>query len=202
MNDIDYCKWWVPESLLIFLQRLILSELEQVSIRQCIAQTLRSTSILVLVPFGIGVDTDKSLATRWLVDQIALLGLSTSSDEVKLFKQSAAVSDSMEATVTEHFRQWVGDNVEHNIRTLTGIGTFHGMGIISIHSNSNNNFKAISRRQHKSVTNLAGCGMKVDPYYGDSYRSLQKQYFTAMANLASTTLSASGMTLDFLWHTA
>ena len=37
MNDIDYCKWWVPESLLIFLQHLIPSELKQVSMRQCIA---------------------------------------------------------------------------------------------------------------------------------------------------------------------
>ena len=50
----------------------------------------------------------------------------------KLFKESAAVSDSMEATETEHFTQWVGDNVDHNIRTLTGKGTLHGMGIISM----------------------------------------------------------------------
>ena len=49
-----------------------------------------------------------------------------------LFKESAAVSDSMEATETEHFTQSVGDNVDHNIRTLTGKGTLHGMGIISM----------------------------------------------------------------------
>ena len=28
--------------------------------------------------------------------------------------------------------QWVADNVNHNIATLDGHGTFHGMGIISL----------------------------------------------------------------------
>ena len=158
--------------------------------------------MLASIPLGIGVDIDKSFDTRWQVDHLALLGLSISSDEVKLFKQSAAVSDSMKPTETEHFMQCVGDNVDHNIRTLNGKGTFHGIGIISIHSNSNSNFKAISRRQHKSVTNLADCGVKVEPYYGDSYRDLQKLYFTSVANLASTTLSAPGMALDLLWPSA
>ena len=155
--------------LLVFLQYLILPELKQVSIGQCIAQASRPRSMLASIPFGIGVDIDKSFATRWLVDHLALLGLSISSDKVKLFKQFAAASDSMEATETEHFTQWVGDNVDHNIQTLTGKRKFHGMGIISIRSNSNSNFKAISRKQHKSVTNLADCGVKVESYYGDSY---------------------------------
>ena len=53
---------------------------------------------------------------------------------VKLFKQSAAVSDSMEATETEHLIQWVRD-VNHNIQTLTGKWTFHGMVIISMRLN-------------------------------------------------------------------
>ena len=53
---------------------------------------------------------------------------------LKLFKQSAAVSDSMEATETEHFIQWVRD-VNHNIQTLTGKWTFHGMVIISMRLN-------------------------------------------------------------------
>ena len=53
---------------------------------------------------------------------------------LKLFKQSAAVSDSMEATETEHLIQRVRD-VNHNIQTLTGKWTFHGMVIISMRLN-------------------------------------------------------------------
>ena len=30
------------------------------------------------------------------------------------------------------FMQYVADNVDHNVRTLDGRGTFHGMGIISV----------------------------------------------------------------------
>ena len=71
--------------------------------------------MLASMPFGIGVDTDKSFAARWVVDHLALLGWSISSDKVMLFKQSAAVSDSIGATETECFMQWVGDNVDNNI---------------------------------------------------------------------------------------
>ena len=47
------------------------------------------------------------------------------------------------------------------------------------------------------VTKLADCEVNVKPYYGDSYPGLRKLYFTSMANLASSTLSPPGMTLDF-----
>lgn len=30
-----------------------------------------------------------------------------------------------------HFGQHVADNVDHNLRTLDGMNTFHGMGIIA-----------------------------------------------------------------------
>ena len=105
MNEIDHCKWRVPERLLIFLQHLIPSKLKQVSIGPCTAQALRPKSMLVSIPLGIGVDICNSFATRLLVDHLKLPDLSLSSDEVKLFKQSAVISDSMKATETEHFTQ-------------------------------------------------------------------------------------------------
>ena len=178
-----------------------LSELKQVSIKQCLGQPLRYRSMLASIPFGIGVDIDKSFRTRRLVDHLALLGFSNSSDDLKLLKQFATVSDSMEVTETEHFTQWTGDNVDQNIQTMTGKGKYRDTGINSICCNSNSNFKAISRRQHKSVTNSVDCGVKVEPYYVDSCQGLQKLYFLSMANLASTTLSVPGMTLDLLLHT-
>ena len=30
------------------------------------------------------------------------------------------------------FTQWVANNVDHNVATLNGEGTFHGMGIIAV----------------------------------------------------------------------
>ena len=36
----------------------------------------------------------------------------------------------------ETFTQWVADNVDHNLRTLDGIGTFYGMNIVVISSST------------------------------------------------------------------
>ena len=38
----------------------------------------------------------------------------------------------LDVTNDNAFAQWPADNVDHNIITLTGKGTLHGMGIISM----------------------------------------------------------------------
>ena len=40
------------------------------------------------------------------------------------------VSKTLFLLLSLHFTQWVGDKVGHNIKTLNGEETFHGMGII------------------------------------------------------------------------
>ena len=89
MGSIEYAKNWMPESLTIFLSQLISSQLKQVSIGQCIAQASRPRSMIASIPFRIGLYIDKSFAAKLLVDHLAKFGISVSSDEVKLFKQSA-----------------------------------------------------------------------------------------------------------------
>ena len=74
------------------------------------------------------------------------LGFSISYDEVTRFKQSVIQSESFENLITEYFpgtfTQWVADNVDHNVATLDGQGTFHGMGIIA---NSQSNTPLITK---------------------------------------------------------
>ena len=68
--------------------------------------------------------------------KLACLGFSLSCDEIRRYKQSVmqscasdeAVHKMAANSVIVHF---VADNVDHNIRTLDGLNTFHGMGIIS-----------------------------------------------------------------------
>ena len=120
MSDIEYCKTWTPESLLILLNCLIPKELQAVGIGQCIAQASRPRSLLASIPFGIGVDIDKSFATCWRVDHLAKFGLSVTSDEVTLFKQSTSVSNAEETESEEDLIQWVADNADYNTITLTG----------------------------------------------------------------------------------
>ena len=73
--------------------------------------------------------------------------LSISFDEVKLFKQSAVGVRSTQEDHMTNFVHWVVENVDCNIRTLTGKGTFHGMGIIEI-SSSKLKYDAIKRLKH------------------------------------------------------
>ena len=49
-----------------------------------------------------------------------------------MFERSASVTQHNTAFAFEgQFVQYVTDNVDHNIRTLDGLGTFHGMGMIA-----------------------------------------------------------------------
>ena len=88
MADIEYAKQGVPGSLLLFLKLLTLSELKQVRIGQCISQCSHPRSMIASIPFGIGVDVEKSFATKWFENHLSRLGFSISYDEVRLFKQS------------------------------------------------------------------------------------------------------------------
>lgn len=140
ISNLDQGMEWVPDSLKLLLSYLIPAKLKQVTIGQCIVQAAKPRSILCPVPFGLGVELEKSFGSKWLLDHLAKLGFSVSSDEVLRYKQSAIEhsrqhgNDSFFERNTSYFTQWSADNVDHNIVTLTGKGTFHGMGIISMTS--------------------------------------------------------------------
>ena len=61
--------------------------------------------------------------------------------EIAKFKQEVVANQNMDDVIkdtssSETFTQWAADNVDHNLRTLDGTGTFHGMGIIAISSST------------------------------------------------------------------
>ena len=68
------------------------------------------------------------------MNHLSRLGFSITPEEVLRFKQPAVENmDKDQEPVTEQgFAQWVADNVDHNVATLTGKNTFHGMGIICV----------------------------------------------------------------------
>ena len=65
-------------------------------------------------------------------------------DEVTHFKQASLVNQSLAEQIrslssANSFTQFIADNVNHNIATLDGRGTFHGMGIIAATVNNRDN---------------------------------------------------------------
>lgn len=130
------CKW-IPKLLQILLKELVSCKVKGTAIGQCIVQSARPRTSILPVPLAMSVSIDNVCGSSELIIETARLGLCTSYDELIRFKQSVVMAkrcDSSEndgvKTLTQ-FTQFIGDNVDHDLRTLDGLGTFHGMGIIS-----------------------------------------------------------------------
>lgn len=105
-------------------------------------------------------------SSRFLVDTLYSLGFSCSYSEVQKFESSAA--SNMNTTIPGFFpgkfMQFVADNVDHNIGTLDGNNTFHGMGIIACMTPGSSARIPISRK-NVSTEELSEIGKIKVKYY-------------------------------------
>ena len=131
---------YLPKSLLALLDGLFVSKdhsVETASIGQAIMQQVRPKSLLPPLQIGLGVQLHKHFGSRFLIDSMNKHGFTSSYSEVLRFEQSAAMSNATSIpglsecdANSSHFMQFTADNTDHNLRTLDGHGTFHGIGII------------------------------------------------------------------------
>ena len=200
---------WVPESLTLLLTYLIPSKIKQLAVGQCIVQAAKPRSVMCPIPFGLGVELEKTFGSKWLLNHLAKLGFSVSADEVLRFKQSA-IQHSKEhhnkALEKDNgsFIQLSAENVDHNIMTLTGKGTFHGMGIISMTSSNNKSKRlAVVKRLKKklpSTTFIDDIGIPVYNFLGSSARGLGKLKLKPISELMSPYILPVEWNYDMLWH--
>ena len=124
----------IPPLLQLFIESLIKSKLKQSSLAQALIQAARPQSAIMPLLFGLGVQLDHEFGSEFLLMQLSRLGFCVSYDEVTRFKCSVMQSGHADvlncATSASAFTQFIADNVDHNVRTLDGLHTFHGMGII------------------------------------------------------------------------
>jgi len=127
---------YIPPLLQQLLQHIVNNPLKRTSLGQSIVQAAKPNGCIMPITFGLGIQLDR-LGHRCLQDEVARLGFCMSNAETRRFKSSVMANtdnDSYAATSTEQsvpFTQFVADNFDHNVKTLDGFGTFHGMGIIS-----------------------------------------------------------------------
>jgi hypothetical protein len=139
----------IPPLLKLFLDCLINDKLKQASPAQCIVQASRPRTSILPIPFSLGVNLDRYGSSE-LIMELLRLGFCISYDELTRFKQyvvhnSCAIpihGSSAEPT----FAQFVADNVDHNVRTLDGMGTLHAMGLISAGVFPAGHFANVSRK--------------------------------------------------------
>lgn len=103
------------------------------SVGQAIMQAARPRVLLAPLQFGLAQEMHDQFGSRFLVDTLNKHGFCSSYSEVQKFDRSAALVHGVEtlSPVENEFVQFVADNVDHNVRSIDGFNTFHGMGIIA-----------------------------------------------------------------------
>ncbi|CAG2207340.1 unnamed protein product [Mytilus edulis] len=96
-------------------------------------QASRPRALITPLQLGLGVQVHHNFASRFLVSTLNSLGFCSSYYEVQKFESSAAAVQGVDlpGDISNSFVQFVADNVDHNTRTIDGLNTFHGMGIIA-----------------------------------------------------------------------
>ena len=199
---------WIPESLKSFLEVLIPNKVKQVSLGQCITQAARSRSLMCPAPFGVGIQLDKTLGSKWLTNHLAKLGLSITSDKILRFKHSALektndLQTDIDILHETQFIQWSGDNVDHNLVTLTGKDTFHSMGIIEM-TGTQPPSKMIRRLKYRQRSADFGKKQSIPIHYylGSSLKGLAKLHLQAIRTLQTPITLPVEVGYDFLWYSS
>ena len=96
-------------------------------------QSVRPRILNTPLQLGLGVQMHRQFGSRFLIDKLNQLGFCSSYSEIQMYERSAAVNlgTDIPGLGSGSFVQHIADNVDHNLRTLDGYNTFHGIGIIA-----------------------------------------------------------------------
>ena len=210
ITNFDQSRQWVPHYLQKFLEIIISSKVKQNSIGHSILQSARPRSVITPTLFGVGVEMDHVFGSKWLINELSRLGFSITFDEVNWYKQSVIQSESLENLLTEYspgnFTQWVADNVDHNVATLDGQGTFQGMGIIAVSTPKDGtplttNSRVITRQQRSKVNELVkDKGVPIFQYIGQPEKGLASVIYKPIIQLQTPYTLPVELCSDLLWQ--
>ena len=211
LKDPELLKECVPELVRIFMENLVNDELKQLAIGHSLMQAARPRSVIAPVLFGLGVSLDHNFGSELLLKLLSRLGFCVSYDEVCRYKQSVLQGhgeDELDC-FPDAFTQWAADNVDHNVATLDGIGSFHGMGVIAMavqHNTGSLNSgsfgeKAVARCKRMQVSQLTKHrGIKIHHYCAPEVSPFKLLCFKPRTDLNSLCCISPCLNLELLWH--
>ena len=160
-----------------------------------------------------------------MISHLQKLGFSISLDEMQKYKQSPVVSDDKETgqefeqadeieeagpsevnttgeldvTNDNAFALWSADNIDHNIITLTGKGTFYVMGMISM-SNNCSSTKTIRRLKYTLKSSEFGKlhDIRIYQYLGSSMKGPATLSFKNVNHLLKPLIMPKDVGYDLL----
>ena len=209
-HDIKNCDDSLPPTLRFFMKALVSNEVKQASIGQAIIKAVKPRSYIPPLLFGLGVELDNLFASKWLINELSHLGFSISYEEITRYKHSVIASEEegIENLLNGKFTQWVGDNVDHNVRTIDGKNTFHGMGIIAVGTRTREQEPSESARiprlrsllKAKNITELKNFSIKW--YEPDEVCGLSKIILKPVMQLTQPFSLSSSSGIDILWQSS
>ena len=132
---------------------------QNASIGQAIVQATRPRAILSPLQLGLGIQMHHHFGSKFLIDTLHKLGFCSSYAEVCKYERSASITCGTDVPnmTPGTFVQYAADNVDHNICTLDGNNTFHGMGMIATVTPSVDNTRIVPR-VNVSAEDIAAIG--------------------------------------------
>ena len=127
----------LPESMKVFLSGIITGKdtsTKLASLGQALMQAARPRAVTLPLQLDLGVQMHRHFGSRFLNETLYRMGFASSYEEIKRFESSAATTNGVNIpSIPENsFLQFSADNVDHNTRTLDGLNTFHGMGMMAM----------------------------------------------------------------------
>ena len=204
ISNIEIGKEWIPSYIRLFMESMMKKELKQVIIGQAIVNAVKSRSCIAPLLFGLEIKIDKVFGSKWLLTELNRLGFSIRHDETTRYKQSVVcnedVSDFIKANLSG---QWSADNVDHNVCTIDGKGTLHGMGLIvsTTPGSSLLNLTPIPRQKMKHAGEVnVGKGIPVLYYDPPDESGLSSVILKPLNELKVENVLPKYILNDYLWH--
>ncbi len=163
MEDTEDALKFLPSLLLAFLKVLMTgsdTDHKLASIGQAVMQATRPRVMLAPLQFGLSTQMHHVFASRFLVDTLHRHGFGCSYSEVQNFERCSAVAQGSDVKQqsTDQVVQFIADNVDHDIGTIDGHGTFHGMGIVAAITPAITNVERIRRRTTVTTKDILQVG--------------------------------------------
>ena len=205
--DIEHHKTSLVPLLRLFMKGVTNDELKQSSIGQTITKAIQTRYYIPPLLLGLGIELDHKFGSKWLTNELFKLGFCVSPSEITRFKQSVMANDdsSTEVVLDGSFTQWVADNIDHNICTLDGENTFHGMGIIAagiINPVNVDNKQRIKRIRYglKAAEIVSKAKIPISWYEIPDTAALTKKRFKPLVELQSNHPFPLSLGIDLFWQ--
>ena len=197
----DRCLNFLPDTLKLLLEGILTGKdigMKLASIGQAIMQAARPRVLITPLQVGLAVQLHHHFASRFLIDSLHRHGFCCSYQEVQRFGQNAAVDQGTQIpNHTSEFVQYVADNVDHNIRTLDGNDTFHGMGIIASVTPGTKHSQLVPRKT-VNPDDLSTTGRIQIQHRGLASEAVEIKYNSIVIKKAQDPTA----NLDILWKTS